>query len=386
MQFRVEIARSLDDVERLRPVWDRIAWEREEAEHDYFLTRLRLRPDVLGPFAVFVLSGDEPVAGVVARVESRRLATAVGYRVVYAPRVRLLQVVDGGIVVTDPAALEPLLDAFRSALARREADAIALPPLPLDSELFAAFESLGGAFQQQRFIAPWTRRRLVVPDTFEEFVASRSPNTRWRIRRDAKRLATELGSELSVQIVREPDSLERLVHDADRVARATYQRALGAGFSDTPEQRALARVGLEHGWLRGYLLYLGEEPIAYWLCAVHGDTMLIRTAGFDNAYARLRIGIYLLMRVIEDACADPAIRVLDFGPGDAAYKQQFSSESRQERNLVVFAPTVRGLRINASRTAIFGAARLVRRVLDAAQLTDRVRSSWRDRLRIGSTR
>ena len=75
--------------------------------------------------------------------------------------------------------------------------------------------------------------------------------------------------------------------------------------------------------------------------------MLLRTGGYDEAYAEHRVGIYLLMRVIEDACADPALRVLDFGPGDAAYKQQFSNESVQERNLVVFAPTFRARRINA---------------------------------------
>ena len=386
MQFRLEIARSFEDADRLRPVWDRVAWEREEAEHDYFLARLRARPDATGPFAVFVLRVDEPVAAVVARAETRRLATAVGYRTVYAPRVRLLQVVDGGIVALDTAALDPLVDALRTELARRGTDAIALPPLRLGSELSSAFESLGGSLQRQRFIAPWTRRRLVLPDTFEEFVASRSPNTRWRIRRDARRIEAELGGELSVRIVHDPDGLELLVRDADRVARATYQRALGAGFSDTPEQRTLARIGLEHGWLRGYLLYRGEQPIAYWICAVHGDTLLIKTAGFDSAYGRLRIGIYLLMRVIEDACSSPSIRVLDFGPGDAAYKQQFSSESWEERNLVVFARTLRGLRINAIRTAILGSARLARKVLDAARLTDRVRSRWRSRLRIGSPR
>lgn len=39
----------------------------------------------------------------------------------------------------------------------------------------------------------------------------------------------------------------------------------------------------------------GEQLIAYWLCAVHGDTMLIKTPGFDSAYGRLRIGVYLVM-------------------------------------------------------------------------------------------
>ena len=157
--------------------------------------------------------------------------------------------------------------------------------------------------------------------------------------------------------MREPSGLDRLVRDADRVARSTYQRALGAGFADTPEQRTLAAVGLEHGWLRGYLLYLDAEPIAYWLCSVYGGTILIRTAGYDNAYAEQRVGIYLLMRVVEDACADPALRVLDFGPGDAAYKQQFSNEQWQERNLVVFAPSFRGRRINLTRTGIVAPVR-----------------------------
>jgi len=58
------------------------------------------------------------------------------------------------------------------------------------------------------------------------------------------------------------------------------------------------------------------------------------------------------MRVIEDACADPSLDVLDFGPGDAAYKRQFSSDSRVERNVVVFAPTFRGRRSAESRRCL----------------------------------
>ncbi len=62
------------------------------------------------------------------------------------------------------------------------------------------------------------------------------------------------------------------------------------------------------------------------------------------------------MRVIEDAIADPALHVLDFGPGDATYKQQFSTESHEEQNVVVFAPTLRGRRLNATRTLVLAPA------------------------------
>ena len=376
---RVELARTLEELERLRPAWEELPWQRDEAAYDYFVTRLRNRPDVIGPFAAVVTYNGRPVAGLAGRIESRRLQTFLGYRAVYSPLVRLLQVVDGGIVFSARAALPPLARVVDAGLHGDELDLVAFPPLALGSELFAIFGSLGDPLARQPFIAPWTRRALDLPGSFADFLGSLGHRTRKNIRRDTRRLESAFGERLEVEIVRDPAGVERLMHDADQVARATYQRRLGAGFADTPEQRALALVGLEHGWLRGYLLYLDGAPIAYWLCSVYGDTMLLKTGGFDEDYADYRVGIYLLMRVIEDACADPALRVLDFGPGDSTYKQQFSNRSRVERNVVVFAPTLRARRINATRTAILGPARLARGVLDAARLTDRARARWRGR-------
>jgi hypothetical protein len=377
----VELARSPADVERLAAAWDRVEWGREEAERDYFLTRLDARPGVTGLFGILVLNGDEPVAALAARREDRRLPTAFGYRVVYAPRVRLLQVVDGGVVVQHPAALEPLVGALRTELARIGTDAVAVPVLPVDSPLFAALERLGGPLEQQRFLTTYTRRRLVLPESFEAFLASRTQKVRRGIRYDSKKLVDALGDELAVEIMREPESFERLVAEVDGIAVSTYQRALGAGFADTPEQRGIIRIGLEKGYVRAYLLYHRGTPIAYWVGSVYRGTMFLRATGFDHAYARNRVGVYLLMRVIDDLCADPAVDVLDFGPGDAEYKRLFTNDGVVERNLVVFAPTFRARRINATRTAILGSARLVRRVVDATRLTARVRSRWKSRLR-----
>jgi hypothetical protein len=381
VSLRLELARTLEELERLRPAWDELPWQREEAAYAYFVTRLRTRPDVIAPFAAVVWDGDRPVAGLAGRIESRRLQTALGYRVVYAPLVRLLQVVDGGIVYDDSAALAPLAGAIEDGLGSDEVDVVAFPPLELGSELFRTFGTLAGALARQPFIAPWTRRALILPATYDEFLSSLGHRTRKNVRRDARQLESAFAERLTIEVVRDPGHAERLIEDADRVARSTYQRRLGAGFADTPEQRALALVGLEHGWLRGYLLYLDDLPIAYWLCSLYGDGILLKTGGFDEAYAEYRVGIFLLMRVIEDACRDPALRVLDFGPGDTTYKQQFSNQSREERNVVVYAPTFRSYRINATRTAILGPARLARGALDAARLTDRVRAGWRGRRR-----
>jgi hypothetical protein len=375
--LRVEVARTLDEVERLRPAWDEVGWRREEAAYPYFTTRLATRPDVIGPYAAVVFDGEQPVGGLAGRLELRKLDTKLGYRTVYAPTVRYLQIVDGGLVALNPEVLATLREAAAAALASGEATAVGTPPLELGSPELAAFESLGGILERQPLIAPWTRRLLQLPAAFDEFLSSRSHKTRKGVRQNARRLETAFGRRLSVEVIRGPDQADELVDRLDTAARATYQRGLGAGFSATNEQRALARVGLEHGWLAGYLLLLEGAPAAYWFCSRYGGKLLLRTGGFDNAYAEHRPGIYLLMRVIEDACADPEVGVLDYGPGDAAYKQQFSNESREERNAVVFAPTFRGRKINAARTAVLAPARAARSALDATQLTSRVRAHLR---------
>jgi CelD/BcsL family acetyltransferase involved in cellulose biosynthesis len=380
-RFRVDIARTVDDVESLRGAWDTVPWGTDEAELDLFLARLNARNGVIGPFAVLVSADGKPAAAAVGRIESGEMRTNLGYRVVYAPTVRMLRIVDGGLVATDSGAVAPLLEALEAALADGEAEAITLPALPVDSDLFAAVSQLGGRLERQRFLSTWTHRRLVLPASADDFLASRSWETRRGIRKTANRLQKSLGEELRFEILRDPSSLDQLVRDLDRISEAAYQRALGAGFSDTPEQRALAQAGLEKGRLRAYVLYRGDEPIAYWLCGIHGGTMFLKTTGFDHAYASHRVGIYLLMHLIEDACADPALAVIDFGPGDAPYKQQFSNESDRERSVVVFARTFRGRRINAWRTAILGAGLLARRAADAADLTERIKSRWRGRLR-----
>src|SRR5262249_26132351 len=147
-------------------------------------------------------------AGLVARLESRRLATAVGYRTLYAPRVRLLQTVDGGLAIADQAALEPLLAAVRTALAGGDAHAPPVPVLPVDSPLFAALEQLGGPLERQRFLTTYIRRRLVLPESFDAFLASRTQKVRRGIRYDGRKLVDTIGEGLAVDVMRSPSELE----------------------------------------------------------------------------------------------------------------------------------------------------------------------------------
>ena len=161
----------------------------------------------------------------------------------------------------------------------------------------------------------------------------------------------------------------------------TYQRALGAGFADSREQLPLLELSLARGWFRSYVLYVADAPIAFWMGWVYRDTFYSGATGYDPAFASHRVGNYVLSRLIEDLCNDPSIRTVDFGPGDAAYKHQFGSETWSEQEMLVFAPTLRAVGINAVRTAVRAGDLGAKRVLRSAGSGDKVKTLWRSRLR-----
>jgi hypothetical protein len=365
------IARTLAEVEALSSEWQRVEWRGEQAEYPYYVAAARL--EQRQPFAV--LLGGSAAAG---RIETRRLDTRIGYLRVYAPRVRVLQIVPGGLAGNDVGGLREVVAAL---LRDGEVDAVSLPALPIESAAYREFAELGGPLERQRFVPVWERRLLDLPATFDEFLAGRSRKTRFGVRYDGKRLEEELGDSLSVAVHRDAEALSTLTAELERVARTSYQRAVGGGFVDTPAQRELLGIALDHGWARAYVLSARGGPIAYWLCSVHGGTITLRGTAYVPEHAKLRPGIYLLMRLIEDACADPSLATLDFGPGRSSYKRHFSNRGYAEQNLLVFAPRLRPRAVNMTRSSLLGVGAGLRRGLDAVGGTERLRTEWRRRLR-----
>jgi CelD/BcsL family acetyltransferase involved in cellulose biosynthesis len=92
--------------------------------------------------------------------------------------------------------------------------------------------------------------------------------------------------------------LDHLFHDVEEIARKTYQRGLGVGFADTTRMRQRLELAARKGWLRAYLLYLGERPCAFWIGMLYGDTFVSDYTGYDPDLRQFSPGIGLVMRMI----------------------------------------------------------------------------------------
>lgn len=375
------VIRSASEAVEHREAWQSLPIDHPHADLDFFLAVVEARSEVYRPHAVLVLDEGRPSALVAARLEATKLVTSFGYRAVYSPRVRALTVVPGGDLVTQRSAAEELVESLLGSLRAGEADVVVFPSLRRDSTLFIELSRAVGSMRRSHFADVRTHRRLRLPANFDEFLATRKRKVRAGVRYDAKRLERQFTNRLRVERFASAGDFDRIFEEIPRIAELTYQRGLGAGFSDTPERRRLVRLSLEKGWFRAWVLYVDATPVAFWQGLVYRGVYHSATTGYDPEYGRDRVGIYLLMRVIADLCADSDVDLLDFGYGDAEYKRHFSDESWSEGDLLIFAPTIRARTINVVRTVVMGAATEARRILERVGMTDRVKTAWRRRIR-----
>ena len=360
--------------------WESLPWTRLDPEREYFRTVVRSRPDVVGVHVFFLPDDVAPQAAFVGRVEDVSLRVSAGYRSVYSPRVRAITLVHGGVLgVERPDRAQEIVARLRDALTAGVAEAVFLPALRTDSELYAAAASVRFPFRQP-FAVRTLHWGLQLPGSFEEFLATRSTKTRKNLRVDRNRLRRDYGEALELRVFRDPSDADELFRDVATVAAKTYQHGLGVAFANTDEDKALTALALDRGWFRAYVLYIGGAPVAFWLGSVYARTFFTGTPGYDPGFADYGIGRYLLVRVIEQLCGDDEVDQIDYGFGDAEYKRRFGNQSWEEADVVLFARRFRPVRVNVMRTALATTLGLVKRALGRAGVAARLKRRWRRRL------
>lgn len=379
-ELSVHVARSAREVEELRPVWERLQGHHLTSDIDFFLTYMDNAPEAVRPHVLLVEGDGPPETLVVGRVEDGRLEAQLGYKTMLSTRLRTLTVAYGGVLGhVDERRAELVLDRLRGSLGPGEADLLRLRALEPGSVLHSVASGRASWLRRERSgpSVHWSSR---LPRSLDEFLAPRRKKVRWQARKDVARLQEAHGDDVDVRVFTSRDDLDRLLRDSELVHRRTYQSALGVGFSTSRLHRSLTALALRKGWFRGYVLYLRGKPVAFWHGNAYRGRFGIASTGFDPAYAGDRPGGFLLMRLIEDLCADESVHTLDFGFGDATYKRQLGDERRLEEDVALFAPTPRAVGLNLARTALHGSTELARKALERSALLDDLKRRWRGRL------
>ncbi|MEP6811392.1 MAG: GNAT family N-acetyltransferase [Actinomycetota bacterium] len=188
---------------------------------------------------------------------------------------------------------------------------------------------------------------------WDAFVAGRSANFREQVRRRERRLADRYRVEF------------RLASDADRLDRdldvlfALHRDRWGpgSGFGPEPLHREFARLALERGWLRLWVLELDGAPAAAWYGFRIGGVESYYQAGRDSRFDADSVGFVLLAHTVRAALED-GIEEYRFLRGPEAYKGRFANTDPGLESVAVA-----GSRLGAGVIEAGLAAKRVRTVL-----------------------
>jgi len=383
----IRVLRTIAELEEFRDTWN--LWCNDpNSDLDYYLASARCRSDFVRPHVIVVLRNGQPDCMLVGRLESCRLALKVGYATVFAPRANRLFVLQGGFF-GKPSRENCQLVAreLKRCLKRGEADMTEFTRINRDSNLYEATESEFGFFQRGHFIPVHEHRWVELPATFEEFLQALPRKARHEFRRHEKRVVNEFGSRSHIQCYRHAEEVEELAHEVEKVSAKTYQRGLGVGFQRDAEVLESLRIAARTGGLRGCVLYLDEQPSAFFIGKQYRHTFHGTYMGYDPQFAQYSPGMIVLMHSIEE-CFDPKTRAtqFDLGWGDRHYKRAVCNQSRQDSPKYLYAPTLTGIRLNFLRslTSIVDAG--FRTLVAKSSFLQEMKKSWQSRLRKSTPR
>jgi CelD/BcsL family acetyltransferase involved in cellulose biosynthesis len=254
---------------------------------------------------------------------------------------------DGVIGLHDEDDVATVMAALSAHLAAGEADVVRFQKVDTSTTLFTGIERSVGWLQQSQGARPTINWWAKLPGSWEDFLAARSSKSRRQLRYDDRKFEKKYNESFEVRRLDAHEFHDLLRRDLEAVATKSYQRRLGIGIDAGPLWDGLIALTLDRGWLRVWMLYIDDRPVAFWWGTTYAGVFADYSPAYDPEFSAGRVGTYTMMRMLEDLCDDPEVSILDFGHGEAFYKQRFGSYSTNTTDVLVFARRLRPLALNA---------------------------------------
>lgn len=378
LEVAVRVARTIEQIEEIREVWT--SWKGpRDSDIDFYLEFIHSHPEVLRPHVVVLYRNGQPDAMLIGRLERTEHSSRIGYFRLPGMSAQTLNFVYGALRGdgSDENSRE-LIGSVMQSLRSGEADVAFLHQPSTDSFLYKAALSLPGFGFRDRLSKAETHHIIKVPDTAEELYRGFSRGLREELRRKKKKLTKDFEGRVTVRCYRDPSELTIALPAIEEVAKKTYQRGLGVGFLDTPEIRRRMEFCAQKGWLRIHVLYIDDQPRSFWSGTVRDGVFTSDYNAYDPAFRDYSLGSVIIGTVLEDCCGE-GVKEIDWGFGQAEYKERFGNHRLTESSVYIFAPRIKGFTLNATRTASGLIDNALRKTLERTQLLPRVKRLWRKR-------
>jgi hypothetical protein len=387
--YGVVVARNAAEIDSLRAAWRTLLEQQDSpifnAEPDRLLALVGSQQNVR-PHIMLLTRNGQPAAMVVGSIEEARIKCSIGYKSFRMAPLRSLTVIHGGLLghITEEVS-EALLEQMKKLLQSSEIDVVFFHYLDTESSVYKGLTSKIGGLCRSHFCRVTMHRTMTVPENLEAFYLSCSKKHRANLRRYVRRLEEQYAERLVVTRYTREDSVDSFVEAASRVSAKTYQHGLGCGMQGDDRTRTLLRDMARNGWLRGHVMFLDGEPCAFQYGATYGKKFFLEQMGFDPKWKEMNVGTALFLEALKDLCDEGQAKILDFGFGEAEYKQRYGDRQWTDVSFYLFAPRVRPILANLVHSGTTGLSLGLAYILKKTNLMGRIKRRWRDQLQKSET-
>lgn len=384
-RIRIRVLRSLTEIEEIGQIWK--AWQRHpNSDLDFYQAIVRSRIEIERPHVLVLYRNELPDSLLVGRIERKHIDFAIGYKSLIKVRARVLTFVYEGLLGSQcPENCARLVGAVMDCLREGEADIAVFEPLTTDSPTYECAKRLPGVLGRDYSNLSQLHWKIKIPSSFDEFLHRLPSKVRRNRKQEASRFLRELSGDVRIECLSRITEVDRLVQDVEVIAKKTYHRGLGVGFVANAENRQRLNLDAQKGRLRTYLLYAANRPCAFMIGTLYGRKLYWDFMGYDPVYRRYSPGTYLLLRIIEELCCSN-VEEMDFGLGDAWYKEHFCDCAFKEAWVQIFAPTATGIWLSVLHTLTWLINEVAKDALQRSGFLLRAKKFWRTRVTPGEDR
>ena len=329
--LRIVVREEIEEDSKLRQSWNDLVLRMDRPEvfytYEWAIAVQRAYGDTLKPL-VFLAYEGESLVGLVTL--AREIA---GSRVVFLTA----STADYCDFISEPDSRREFVDAVFSELKNRNIGNIVLTNLPAESSTVAA---VFGASSRQFYLhsRPAYLCARVIPGSATERIAlKQAVGGKKRLRRNMRELE-KLGS-VCVRHDTQWDQIEPILQSFGRAHVARFLATGRISNLTRAERRTflyeLARELSPSGWVTLSRLLVGETAVAWNYGFQFAGSWFWYQPTLNSSYEELSPGYCLLAKIVQRACDNTEIAVIDLGLGAEEYKDRFATANRQTLYLVL---------------------------------------------------
>lgn len=342
------VLRAFPDAEALHQFADQARRDLQirEFQHDpeWLDAQSTGRPD--GPVLLAVGSGADIHGLLAARVATLPFTYSAGAVTVFRKTVRHFTVHQGpiGQGTADPQ----IVGAGFCALARHmPSDAVTyVSAVPVGSAVHRTLEDPRNELRGQFHVLPWGQQnphfKIQWDGSVNAYLSSLSAKRRGNVKRASQRSSSTTPH--AMRRFQHPSDIDAFLKDAIAISAQSGQDS-GVGFDAQPggAREALIRFAATRGAFTGYIMYVGESPVAYRYGFIYGHTLFAISTAYDRAWSEHKPGAVIFFEMLQDLeNSKVPIKLIDLLPHENAFKRDRANIVVATQNYFLFKRSIAG--------------------------------------------